>query len=72
MINLRVISSLSSYISDSSVRFDKEPVFTFDTGSLFNLKRIRLARESLFTDWSYFLLLLLKVELNYYAFFVGN
>ncbi|MEM5153782.1 hypothetical protein AACA95_03950 [Enterococcus faecalis] len=25
MINLRVISSLSSYISDSSVRFDKEP-----------------------------------------------
>ncbi len=27
MINLRVISSLSSYISDSSVRFDKEPDF---------------------------------------------
>lgn len=26
MINLRVISSLSSYISDSSVRFDKEPI----------------------------------------------
>jgi hypothetical protein len=40
--------------------------------SSFSLITVSVARESLFTDWSYFLLLLLKVELNYYAFFVGN
>ncbi|MFI3730793.1 DUF4260 domain-containing protein [Vagococcus fluvialis] len=72
MINLRVISSLSSYISDSSVRFDKEPrLLKIENLLLFMLTLFIYFYLFKFSLW-YFLILLFIPDVSMIGYFINT